>query len=403
MADSSVQAFTCISCRVQFKSRDSQREHHQSEWHRYNLKRKVAELAPISLDEFARRAAQLPPDNGKGADKSPSKTKETEKYHCESCAKDFASENTLKNHLNSKKHKLSANKVNEPNEESADAYEKNENVSIVKEDTRFAKAIRKRLNEAQNEQEVLELLEEKVRRAPTLDPKSDCLFCVRKSESLEDNVNHMTKDHSFFIPDIEYLIDLEGLLAYIGEKITKKNWCIYCNDVGKSFQSLEAVRKHMLDKGHQKLNMDDDGDYEYADFYDFSSMDVAEDGEWEDVEGAVDEDTVGDLIIVDHAKTNKLAYVAEDDSSIVLPSGKSIIHRSLVRYYKQRLSPSKESEGEVIAKLAEKYYTLGWLKTPEGKATKTDQRKQYATESDYNMRLGIKANKLQHFFRRRDL
>ena len=44
----------------------------------------------------------------------------------------------------------------------------------------------------------------------------ECLFCSHTSSSLEKNVTHMSSAHSFFIPDIEYLVDLEGLVTYLG-------------------------------------------------------------------------------------------------------------------------------------------------------------------------------------------
>ena len=44
----------------------------------------------------------------------------------------------------------------------------------------------------------------------------ECLFCSFISESLEANVKHMVDTHSFFIPDLEYLSDLEGLITYLG-------------------------------------------------------------------------------------------------------------------------------------------------------------------------------------------
>lgn len=48
-------------------------------------------------------------------------------------------------------------------------------------------------------------------------PVTDCLFCSHHSRSLMKNVAHMTKEHSFFIPDLEFLVDLRGLLRYLGE------------------------------------------------------------------------------------------------------------------------------------------------------------------------------------------
>ncbi len=37
---------------------------------------------------------------------------------------------------------------------------------------------------------------------------------------VDKNIVHLTEKHSFFIPDAEYLVDMEGLLAYLGEKVS---------------------------------------------------------------------------------------------------------------------------------------------------------------------------------------
>lgn len=50
-------------------------------------------------------------------------------------------------------------------------------------------------------------------------PVTNCLFCSHHSSSLMKNVAHMTKVHSFFIPDIEYLVDLRGLIQYLGKSM----------------------------------------------------------------------------------------------------------------------------------------------------------------------------------------
>ena len=47
--------FTCNSCGTEFKTSDLQRYHMKTEWHRYNLKRRVAHLPPITSDEFAEK------------------------------------------------------------------------------------------------------------------------------------------------------------------------------------------------------------------------------------------------------------------------------------------------------------------------------------------------------------
>ena len=96
-------------------------------------------------------------------------------------------------------------------------------------------------------------------------------------------MKHMMNAHSFFIPDIEFLVDLKGLIEYLGEKISVANVCIYCNGKGRGFHSIEAVRDHMVGKGHCKILYEDDADLEVAEFYDFSDT-------WEDLEDGDEED-----------------------------------------------------------------------------------------------------------------
>jgi len=47
--------YTCITCRVSFVDGDLQRGHYKTDWHRYNLKRKVADLPPVSADTFQQK------------------------------------------------------------------------------------------------------------------------------------------------------------------------------------------------------------------------------------------------------------------------------------------------------------------------------------------------------------
>lgn len=50
----------------------------------------------------------------------------------------------------------------------------------------------------------------------------------------------------FFIPDVEYLVDPEGLVGYVEEKVKLGNICLYCNGKGKTFhtyRSLQQVRE----------------------------------------------------------------------------------------------------------------------------------------------------------------
>lgn len=42
----------CATCSMNFETSDAHRDHARSEWHHFNLKRKMKELPPVSLDEF---------------------------------------------------------------------------------------------------------------------------------------------------------------------------------------------------------------------------------------------------------------------------------------------------------------------------------------------------------------
>ena len=84
---------------------------------------------------------------------------------------------------------------------------------------------------------------------------NECLFDGHESATFEENCAYMQAAHSFFVPFLKYLVDAEGLFAYLQEKIYSYNTCIYCN---RAFGDLDAVRKHMKDKSHCKVNFEDD-------------------------------------------------------------------------------------------------------------------------------------------------
>lgn len=50
---------TCITCRVAFVRAEMQRDHYKSDWHRYNLKRKVAELPAVSAEVFQQKVLEM--------------------------------------------------------------------------------------------------------------------------------------------------------------------------------------------------------------------------------------------------------------------------------------------------------------------------------------------------------
>ena len=51
----------------------------------------------------------------------------------------------------------------------------------------------------------------------------ECLFCSHLSKTMEKSIKHMTTAHSFFIPDLKYVCNLEGLIGYLGESCMRRD------------------------------------------------------------------------------------------------------------------------------------------------------------------------------------
>lgn len=91
--------FTCITCAVAFQDADLQRDHYKTDWHRYNLKRKVAELSPVTLDDFTARMSKH-----EAQMKAMSGEEKVPTGYCVACTKNFATVKALENHKKSRKH-----------------------------------------------------------------------------------------------------------------------------------------------------------------------------------------------------------------------------------------------------------------------------------------------------------
>ena len=224
----------------------------------------------------------------------------SQKLYCHFCKKKFGSEKSYENHLPSKKHQ--ENVLINPDRE-------NQNVAKSSE-----KAVEK-INiddEEELEEEMVEDDEEWEDVEEAI-PVSQCLFCNHKSDSLENNLEHMSVQHSFFIPDVEFVIDIEGLLNYLGERVGQGKICLWCGHLGRQFASTDACQKHMIDKGHYRMFHEGEVLLEYTDFYDYSSS-------YPD-EGDADEEV-------------ELNVLNDSGFELVLPSGATIGHRSLNRYYR---------------------------------------------------------------------
>lgn len=91
-------SYTCISCRVAFADGEIQRAHYKTDWHRYNLKRKVADMPPVTAENFQERVLA----QRTAAEQQLSDAAAIE--GCAVCSKKFSSANAYQNHLQSHKH-----------------------------------------------------------------------------------------------------------------------------------------------------------------------------------------------------------------------------------------------------------------------------------------------------------
>lgn len=336
--------YTCITCQIAFGTPELQRSHYKTDWHHYNLKRKVVELPPVSAESFQEKVLAI-----RMAD---SLKLEEKNFYCITCHKTFANDKSFENHNRSRKHNDLLQKEMKKTPVSKQKAKEEDHEEIEEEEI---------------ENESLEVTE--------------CLFCPHYEDNMEANLEHMSKSHGFFIPDIEYLTDLEGLLKYLGEKVGVDNMCLYCNEKGKTFYSVEAVQHHMIDKSHCKMYFEDDGALEYAEFYDFSKSYP------DKYQSSLDEEVTPSVVRVN------------DDLELVLPSGVLLGHRYLKNYYKQRLPNDDHRKAAVIGRVMSKYKAIGWKGSYEEVRKDKDRSWAIRMKQQREMQLGIKANKLQKHLR----
>lgn len=404
----------------------------RNDWHRYNLKRRVASLPPISSETFAEKVLSAQ------ANSTATAAKASFERVCSTCQKTYFSENAYQDHTGSKKHKMRA--LATTRDGSADAKSMASSATPLADPLSAISPNGKRDPEAEAEfEKVVDGLKatslshsDPLPRRPTRPqhsaseqrdshllstqippqiaeptetgsqlesetPLSRCLFCNYDSPTWKLSVSHMTKIHGLFIPEENYLTDLQGLLRYLQAKVHRNHECLLCHKVKGT---TSGVQTHMRDKGHCMIAFEAEEEMmEIGQFYDFSSTysdvesDDTEMGEVSDLmtNGGVKlpgakTDNAGDdawetdssfssldsaeltSVPVDdhshqysklplhrhhshhdprphrnadgfhsHAHHHGLNAVFHDDFELHLPSGRTAGHRSFKKYYRQNL------------------------------------------------------------------
>ncbi|ODV91279.1 hypothetical protein CANCADRAFT_122141 [Tortispora caseinolytica NRRL Y-17796] len=309
-------AFTCTSCTESFESPELQRVHMRSEWHRYNLKRKVAGLLPVTLEAFESKVSSL-----QSTDKKAAVAGNTDSLYCKVCNKKFTSEPQYENHVRSNKHlKTMKSKPilsSEPAPQTASE----------------PKTVQQEAEQETKMETEDDIIDQKIKQGTKILP-NQCLFCSTSSEDILSNIDHMRKSHGLYIPDPDHLDNLEGLLIYLGEKIGIGNVCLVCSFQGRN---LESIRAHMVDKHHCRIPFETEDDIaEIAEYYaDY------DDDEWEDDDNDND-DAEMTMTTID----SSAPILDESGLELYLPSGSTIYHRSLAKYFRQHIKSNQMSDGQ---------------------------------------------------------
>ncbi|KAK7110066.1 cytoplasmic 60S subunit biogenesis factor ZNF622-like [Littorina saxatilis] len=358
---------TCLTCRVAFADIDKGREHYKSDWHRYNLKRKVAQMDPLSADIYKNQVASK--------HEKASAQEELEGSFCRLCNKPFRSQNALESHMRSKKHR------------EMESVSKKFGIDQSKIVTRSNGSTK--TSESEPAQMEVESEGEEGSDVESWDGNElgleECLFCSHISSSLETNFTHMTTKHGFFLPDAEFVCDLEGLVVYLGEMISQGHMCLWCNQRSKLFRSVRDVQRHMVDKGHCKMKHDETNRHEYADFYDYRSSYPDAD----QPEGGEEAESIDPEMLV------------SSGFELVLPSGWSIGHRSLASYYKQNHGRRQVAKRTALSKVLAGYRALGWSGTTDAAVKQRAKDVHYLQrmKNKFRMKVETRANKMQFHYR----
>ncbi|KAL7001862.1 Cytoplasmic 60S subunit biogenesis factor REI1 2 [Sarracenia purpurea var. burkii] len=358
---------SCNACNKQFQNESGQKLHYKSEWHRYNLKRKIAGVPGVTEPLFLARQSALAEEKNKS-------TETPMLYSCGLCGKGYRSSKAHAQHLKSRSHAMRAshgmslpddksviikpllpraqNKLPQQREQDdEDSEATDEWEEIDSEEDLLGEATDSVSHLIINEHATNVHMDDNDKEYE-LNP-SCCFMCDLQHDTVESCMVHMHKQHGFFIPDVEYLKDPKGLLTYLGLKVKRDFMCLYCNERCHPFNSLEAVRKHMAAKSHCKVHYGDGGDDEDADleeFYDYSSSYVDTDGKQlvasNDIINTVELGSGGSELIISRRT---------DDQT----STKMLGSREYLRYYRQKPRPSPTNGIAITAALASRYRSMG--------------------------------------------
>ena len=334
-------SFHCSTSNVSFETEAELRAHYKSDFHRYNLKRKVAGLPAVTREWFDVRRARAAAAGGGGKGAADGHEHGTI-WQCPLTRKKFASEAKWEEHKRTKKFAQLLKKsgataapaptliAKRPKEDAAAGAS---GVGGGASDVPMADADEEEDDDDDSGWETASDEDE-----DAMDEEWDVrmsLFDNHLSESLEANLEYMLKHFGFYIPDADYLVDPEGLMKYLGWKVAVAHLPLYKSGMEegdvKTFRTKHATQQHMVDSCKCGM-LFDDNEEEYEEYYDYSRAEMEE--------GADGGEDVAERSLTTTAGARPAVSLHEVTGELVLGrSGKVLGSRSMAHLYRQRHRP----------------------------------------------------------------
>lgn len=207
------------------------------------------------------------------------------------------------------------------------------------------------------------------------------IFDNKEFSTTDECAQYMAEKFGFFVPDLECLVDLEGLLVYLGEKVKLGGYCLFCP---QAFASGETCQKHMITESHCKLRYESGVDKEeYEEFYEHERD--ADSGAVEDNAGVA---STNKLIPESENIQEDLAYREQSTSRPVLDQLRAELLRLGSKFGDRKFSAEDlvhMEDAEVIAMLVKYQQDIR-------RSQMTEQRLQQRAE-EKNKRLEFKDRK----------
>lgn len=354
----------------------------KSDWHRYNLKRRIAELPPVTSYTFAQKVLAL---------QEQQKENDEDEYG-------FYVQPNFRKKLN-----MTANNQRKLMKNARDEYRGRGAVKRSESPARFASphSVASDFSEfsigeivhspmhtygSDSEYSYATVSEITNLNAPTDDegnnteeetcsqealeilPITFCFFCGENNNDTESNILHMLKYHGLYLPERSYLKDVEGLLTYVSEAVTLDHLCLVCGFQGRG---LESIRQHLRSKGHAHIPYETKADKAaIEEFYDFairgdylddhSSLSSEPRNRISYREGSDEESVIVDGPNQSAANCYTVAHVDRSGVELTLPNGSRIGHRTMQRYYRQNLPlPVSPPDSRTTVSLVDSRYASG--------------------------------------------